>query len=211
MGILRHFIAQMLPSLILASIVFVIVRMIMLVRRKRLNRVINWLYEIGLLVLVVFAAGLASQTIIPSFYVHQGNIGIMGQNFEDLAHMSNFVPFNKINEIKQAIGRDLWSYVIVEVGGNIAMFIPFGFVLPLLWQKFERFGMIAGTCFAISLVIELVQFVNPLRATDVDDLIMNTLGGTIGYLLYIATRKMTKHGTDKFKANHKKTCDMCRS
>ena len=110
------------------------------------------------------------------------------------SRMSNFVPLNKFREIAVAIDRRLWSYILVEVIGNVAVFIPLGLLFPLLWKRFERFWMSVGICFAISLFIETVQLMIPLRATDVDDIIMNTLGGLIGYLLYMAIRKISKQG-----------------
>lgn len=65
---------------------------------------------------------------------------------------------------------------------NIALFIPLGFLLPLLWRQYRSLAALAAFGFALSLAIELSQlFV--LRATDVNDLITNTLGAVLGWLL----------------------------
>lgn len=66
---------------------------------------------------------------------------------------------------------------------NIIMFIPFGFILPIMWDKFKSFKMIFKVSFLFSLFIEVLQIFN-YRATDVNDLIMNTLGGIIGFFIY---------------------------
>ncbi|WP_300282243.1 VanZ family protein [Peptacetobacter sp.] len=66
---------------------------------------------------------------------------------------------------------------------NIIMFIPFGFILPLIWDKFKSFKNIFKTSFLFSLFIEFLQIFN-YRATDINDLIMNTLGGIIGFSIY---------------------------
>lgn len=66
---------------------------------------------------------------------------------------------------------------------NTILFIPVGFFMPLLWKRCERFGRVLGLGFALSLWVELSQLLN-WRVTDIDDLITNTLGAVIGWLLY---------------------------
>lgn len=66
---------------------------------------------------------------------------------------------------------------------NIALFVPFGLLVPLLSSKKLKLWQIILMGLAASLVIELSQLFN-LRATDVDDLIMNTLGAILGYAAY---------------------------
>lgn len=71
---------------------------------------------------------------------------------------------------------------------NILLFIPLGFLLPLLGSSRRPFlhTLSGGLCF--SLLIELSQLLNN-RSTDVDDLIMNSLGAVLGYAVYkIAVR-----------------------
>lgn len=65
---------------------------------------------------------------------------------------------------------------------NIALFVPLGVFLPLLWRKFWAFLPTVCTGFGLSLLIELVQLFCG-RATDVDDLIANTAGTIIGYVI----------------------------
>ena len=65
---------------------------------------------------------------------------------------------------------------------NIALFVPLGFLLPVLWKKFRKFSNTLSFCFGASLFIELAQIFT-YRATDINDLIANTLGGVLGYLL----------------------------
>ena len=68
---------------------------------------------------------------------------------------------------------------------NVVLFLPFGLLLPLLWPALDRLGRVAAGGFAFSLLIELSQLLNN-RRTDVDDLLMNTLGAALGLLLYRA-------------------------
>lgn len=63
---------------------------------------------------------------------------------------------------------------------NVLLFVPLGIFLPCLWQKFRSLKAIALEGFWISLVIEVLQIFT-YRATDVNDLIHNTLGAVLGY------------------------------
>lgn len=80
---------------------------------------------------------------------------------------------------------------------NTILFIPLGAFLPSLWSKFERGLNTFLLGFSLSLVIELLQLLNA-RATDIDDLIMNTLGTVIGFLIY---KLLFEKVTRKLKIN----------
>ena len=68
-----------------------------------------------------------------------------------------------------------------EAALNILLFVPYGFVLPLLWKKFRDGRKMLAAGFFLSLFIELAELFSGV--TDTDDLILNTLGAWIGYLL----------------------------
>ena len=65
---------------------------------------------------------------------------------------------------------------------NIVMFIPFGLLIPLLWRQLRSLRKAAVASMLFSLFIEMAQMFSG-RLTDVDDLIFNTLGGVIGFLI----------------------------
>lgn len=75
------------------------------------------------------------------------------------------------------------SYLGVNIGGNILMFMPIGFLLPLLWEKFQNPAETIKTGFAISLLIECSQLFL-IRGSDVDDLLLNTAGCALGFVCY---------------------------
>lgn len=66
---------------------------------------------------------------------------------------------------------------------NILMFVPFGFFLPLIWGDNFKSLTILVYGFLFSLLIEISQLFNN-RATDIDDLIANTIGAVLGYIIY---------------------------
>lgn len=67
---------------------------------------------------------------------------------------------------------------------NILMTIPLGFLLALLWPQFRNVKKVALTGFCLSLAIEVSQLFS-IRATMVDDLVANTLGAILGYVLFL--------------------------
>ena len=77
---------------------------------------------------------------------------------------------------------ETFRYFQYDMGqiANILMMMPFGFLLPLISPKSGKFRIIFLSGFLFSLSIELSQLFN-YRATDIDDLILNTLGAILGY------------------------------
>lgn len=77
----------------------------------------------------------------------------------------------------------------LQYGLNILLFVPVGFLLPILWKPFmkKRVTLLFG--FLLSLSIETIQLFN-YRITDIDDLLMNTLGATIGCFAFVLTKRI---------------------
>lgn len=71
-----------------------------------------------------------------------------------------------------------------NIGGNIAIFMPLGFLLPLLWKEYKSIGKTLCLGIIISLFIEFSQLFLT-RATDINDVILNSLGTLLGYFSYI--------------------------
>lgn len=73
---------------------------------------------------------------------------------------------------------------------NVVMFMPLGFLLPLLWKEYQSLVRTAIIGFCFSCGIEFCQFFNR-RVSDVDDLLMNTLGAILGWLIWIVFSRIT--------------------
>ena len=76
----------------------------------------------------------------------------------------------------------------VETILNILLFIPMGFLLPILYSNYGSISKIALFGFLVSLSIEIVQLFG-FGATDINDLITNTAGACLGFLLYKTFKK----------------------
>ncbi|MDL2319381.1 VanZ family protein [Eubacteriales bacterium OttesenSCG-928-A19] len=127
--------------------------------RERTNRAnLAWRYAFILyLFLVMRAVGLGSVWDIAAYGVEL--------NWSQI----NLIPFGS---------EGVRTYLL-----NIALFMPLGFLLPLLWGRYRSGRRTALTGFLLSLSIELCQIFNH-RLTDIDDILMNVLGTALGYGLW---------------------------
>lgn len=104
-------------------------------------------------------------------------------------YQMNFVNW----DITDMFNYGSWQSMIVNVGGNIMMFIP---LLPLIELEKLPKRISAGSAFLISigvsLSIELMQYLEniaaisdlPIRMTDISDIILNCIGGIIGHIMF---------------------------
>ena len=72
------------------------------------------------------------------------------------------------------------------------MFIPSGIIMPILWPKLRGFWRTVAAGALLSLAIELLQLPFASRASDVDDLILNSLGAVAGYAILALCRRTKK-------------------
>ena len=103
----------------------------------------------------------------------------------------NLIPF--INLFDYESQRDM----LLNIIGNCAMFIPTGILTPILYKHLDSFKKTVLTGFLISLSIEIIQLPFAVRASDIDDLILNTLGVMAGYGIYALIKRLNvrKRGT----------------
>lgn len=71
---------------------------------------------------------------------------------------------------------------------NIVLFMPMGFLLPLIWGRCRKLAYAASLGFLFSAAIELGQLFNH-RLTDIDDILMNTLGTAVGFGVWFGLNK----------------------
>ncbi len=101
----------------------------------------------------------------------------------------NLVLFQEIRRFLRH--RDILGLpaVLINVVGNVVVFIPYGCGLPLLFERLSSFPRTVILSFATSLLAETMQLILRVGCFDVDDLLLNTIGGCIGYLAYLLIRR----------------------
>lgn len=189
-----RYVVQMVPMCLLALVVFLIVRPARLRRLKAHGLVSGTLREITLCLFLLFCAGLAALTLFPSniwTYVIS-----FGRGWYDRASFFSFYPtweqtmrgldylpnmLTPFQEIRRALGHmSYWGLFMLL--GNIIMFMPIGFFTALLWRKSRWWkSLLVGFC--ASTTIEFIQFFIG-RSTDIDDVILNTVGALAGFWIF---------------------------
>jgi glycopeptide antibiotics resistance protein len=91
---------------------------------------------------------------------------------------ANWVPFRSIIHDWRNGG---WGFVVNFVG-NLVAFLPMGMLPPLIRAGHTALWQVALFSLSISFAIEAGQYISGRRVPDVDDLILNTMGGALGYL-----------------------------
>lgn len=113
---------------------------------------------------------------------------------EHLAERNNLIPFRTI--ISTFMTNDL-LIPLKQIGGNILLFVPLGFSVPLFFGiKSNRRVIVIG--FVVSLIIECGQYIcsyfigYTYRSSDIDDIIINTLGTVVGLVIFKCLYKYLK-------------------
>lgn len=103
----------------------------------------------------------------------------------DLAQV-NLIPFKTLYQylFQTNAHVDSWNVVsLLNITGNILLFSPIGFAVPLFWDRWRSFKKVLLLGLAVTLFIEIIQlFIG--RSTDVDDVILNTIGVLLGYGIF---------------------------
>ena len=76
--------------------------------------------------------------------------------------------------------------------GNVAMFVPLGVVWPAVFKELDTHGKVLAAGAGFSLCIEILQLPFFDRVSDIDDLLLNSLGFLAGYGIYLLVRKLRK-------------------
>lgn len=115
--------------------------------------------------------------------------------FQDINYgTNNFIPFKEI--FRYEFGSKVFIHNIV---GNILLFIPFGYFVSHIMQTRKPYAMLTISLIT-SLVIEYTQLLIG-RTFDVDDILLNVLGSTIGFLVFLIIDVLESHLPKFFSTN----------
>lgn len=104
----------------------------------------------------------------------------------DLPHIRsiNLIPFQESVIVNDKLN-------IQEIIYNIIVFIPFGLYISMLWNQSSLIQKVIA-CFFMSLSLEISQYIFAIGATDITDLLGNTLGGMIGIGIFYICHQLLK-------------------
>ena len=108
---------------------------------------------------------------------------------------------------KEAQTSDFWDF---EVRANILLFIPVGFLLSMTINRINGYPLLLGVLFSIT--IEIVQYFTHRGVCETDDVIANSIGLLMGYVLFLLfkaiellIKKLRAHYLQKHQLKHSQT------
>jgi len=114
-------------------------------------------------------------------------------------HQGNLVPFHEISRTMD----DLTFHGLINLVGNVAIFIPFGIFIGLMLKRKSIFFGAFILSLGLSLCLESIQAVFSIGHFDVDDLILNSLGGTFGFIAFRVCVKLVAAASGTIQASSK--------
>lgn len=167
-----------LQMTIFITAVWILVRLIIAVKDKRFSIK----RELLLLTVYICFIVIARFVYFPLHHIN-GKIDTLKIGLEQNLFVSvNLKAFTFIT--------DIYDGSLINVIGNILMFVPVGIFYPICFKKLDNLLKTVIACFGLSLYIELTQLLCFERHTDVDDLILNTSGALIGAAIVFLLRRI---------------------
>ena len=150
---------------------------------KKDNKLAMWVCFIAYLLLLGYAVFFSSGFGREEHADYRYNLTL----FQEIGRYYNF-------GMRTGSWRLFWWNVV----GNVCVFVPFGAFLPALFTKCQKFFSVLLFTVELSFVVEIIQLITKIGSFDVDDLLLNTIGGILGYFVYkIMTSKNTNKGKQK--------------
>lgn len=117
-----------------------------------------------------------------------------GLNYEQQLLLNvNLKPFytirNYLRVILHRTNDAALVHCIINLLGNVILFIPAGYLIPKIWKRQRNFFRFFALCLGVMFLVEVLQLFTLLGSFDVDDLILNLLGMIIGFISYYPTKK----------------------
>lgn len=187
MRLFLFFAARTIPAFIITFVVFSMVRVKFFSHRK-INS--SGFREFLLSLFAGYLAFLVIMLFTPNSYIANSGINLTNENFDFVGNFKdritsgawgvNLVPFRTI---KNYIKYSGFLHTMINIMGNVIIFVPFGILLPEIFSKARNILKILGITFATSFFVEFIQFFIG-RSVDIDDLMLNVLGSVIGYFIW---------------------------
>ena len=165
-------------TVLVISLIWIAARAFFAVRQKQ----ISWKRELQLLLVYICVIVVVRFTFFPFSKVG----GKIQPLIFDAALMFppriNLIPFVNL------LNYEIFKEMLINVIGNTTMFIPLGVIWPCVFKRLNTHGSVITAGVATSLLIEILQLPFFDRVSDVDDLILNTVGFLAGYGLYLLVK-----------------------
>lgn len=137
----------------------------------------HWKYELTDLVFIFY--------IICLYQITALRFGGIGWSFENMVERQTRVNAIPLVILWQWVEKGVWWHLFYNVVGNCIWFVPLGVLLPAIYRSYRKhLGRTVFIGLMVSTSIEILQFVLCTGVTDIDDVIFNTFGTAMGYLIW---------------------------
>ncbi len=160
------------------SVVWCIIRAVIWGQYKK----VDWKRELQLLLVYICIVIVVRFTFCP-FGKVDGKIQPLVFDSEMMFPFRiNLIPFIYLFDYEKI------SDAILNFAGNTLMFVPVGIIFPIVYKELDTYIKVMAAGVGFSLVIEILQLPFYDRVSDVDDLILNSFGYMLGYLIYLGVK-----------------------
>ncbi|MGL4451346.1 MAG: VanZ family protein [Sarcina sp.] len=149
---------------IIVFLVYIVINIVLIIKNKKFNKsreFIKFMFLVYFMCVIGLTINMTSNGIAK-------------------VKVANVIPL--VESFKMLTQGNL-RVVLHQLVGNFIMLVPLGMFLGALYKKCDKPLKIAGIAFICSLMIEANQYYNG-RFADIDDIILNTSGAVVGYLIY---------------------------
>lgn len=130
------------------------------------------------------------------------NVTGYGSYVEQLKLNLNLVPLKTVRSylyvLKNFDNDYLLWHAFVNLAGNVVMFVPLGQLLPWIYPRLRSLWRFLLSVIAIIIAVEAIQLFTLLGSCDIDDLILNVIGASIGFIIFHLGHAISK----KLRGDH---------
>lgn len=176
-----------LAMVIIISALWLLVRAAVWIKNRR----IEWKRELVLMLVYICIIVVTRFTFCPFGKVDGKIQPLVFDAANAFPFRMNFEPLVHLFDYEQR------SDAILNLIGNITMFIPMGIIWPSVYKKLNSHLKVIAAGVGLSLFIEILQLPFYDRLSDIDDLILNSSGFIIGYAIYLSVKFIARKVSDK--------------
>lgn len=140
-----------------------------MIRNTTRNQKLGWVFFLAYLALLVYFLFFAES--LDRDWIRR----------EYAYNLELFKEIKRFYQYREQVGMKAF---VLNVFGNVAAFVPYGFFLPIVSRRSKKWWNTILLSFSFSLCVELIQLIFRVGSFDVDDILLNTIGGTLGYVSY---------------------------
>ena len=146
-----------------------------MIKNTTRNRKAGWVLFIAYLALLVY------------FMFFAESFGRDPQQRDYAYNLELFKEIKRFYHYRHQLGMEAF---LLNIVGNVVGFLPCGFFLPIVSRRGRKWYNAILLSFGLSLCIETTQLIFKVGSFDVDDLLLNTLGGALGYVVYRIVQRL---------------------